>query len=58
MDSHLTLKEHNNQYLQKASSAEAKPRTLIKKHGTVPESVKDVQIAWVQAVTPYGSELW
>ena len=58
MDSHLTLKEHNNQYLQKARSAEAKLRTLIEKHGTVPESVRDVQIACIQAVTPYGSELW
>jgi len=58
MDSHLTLKEHHNQYLHKARSAEAKLRTLIKKHGTVPESVRDVQIAWVQAVAPYGSELW
>jgi hypothetical protein len=58
MDSHLTLKEHNNQYLQKASSAEANLRTLIKKHGTVPESVRDVQIARVQVVAPYGSELW
>jgi hypothetical protein len=58
MDSHLTLKEHHTQYLQKARSTEAKLRTLIKKHRTVPDSVRDVQIAWVQAVTPYGSELW
>jgi len=42
MDSHLTLKEHHNQYLQQARSAEAKLRTLIKKHRTVPESVRDV----------------
>jgi len=37
---------------------EARLRTLTKTHGVVPESVRAVQGACVQAVTLDGSELW
>jgi len=58
MDSHLTLKEHHNRCMPKARSAEARLRSLNKKHGIVPDSIRAVQIACVQAVALYRSELW
>ena len=39
-------------------AAEARLRTLTTTYGIVPESVRAVQVACVQAVTLYGSELW
>ena len=58
MDAHLTLKEHHNCCMKKARAAEARLRTLTTTYGVVPESVRAVQIACVQAVALYGSELW
>ena len=58
MDVHLTLKEHHNQCMMKARAAEAILRTLTKTYWVVPESVWDVQVACVQAVAQYGSDLW
>ena len=58
MDAHLTFKEHHNRCMEKPRAAEARLRTLTKMHGIVPERVRAVQIACVQAVALYGSELW
>jgi len=58
MDVHLTLKEHHNRCLKKARAAEARLRTLTKTYGVVPESVRAVQVACVEAVGLFGSELW
>jgi len=58
MDAHLTFKEHHNRCMKKARAAEARLRTLTKTYGVVPESVRAVQVACIQAVALYGSELW
>jgi len=58
MDAHLTFKEHHNRCMKKARAAEARLRVLAKMHGIIPERVRAVQIACVQAVALYGSELW
>jgi len=58
MDAHLTFKRQHNQCMKNARAAEARLRTLTKTYGVVPESVRAVQVACVQAVALYGSELW
>jgi hypothetical protein len=55
---HLMLKERQNQCMTKARAAEARRRTLTKTYGVVPERVRPIQVACVQAVALYGSELW
>jgi len=58
MGSHLTFKEHHNRCMKKARAAQARLRALRKMHGIVPERVGGVQIACVQAVALYRSEMW
>jgi hypothetical protein len=58
MDAHLTFKQHHNRCMKKARAAEAQLRALTKMHGIVPERVRAVQIASVQAIALYGSERW
>jgi hypothetical protein len=58
MDAHLTFKEHHNQCMKKARAAEVRLRVLMKMHGVIPEQVRVVQIACVQTIALYGSELW
>ena len=58
MDAHLTFKEHHNRCMTRARAAEARLRTLTKTYGVVPETVRAVRVACVQAVALYGSELW
>ena len=58
MDAHLTFKDQHNRFMKKARAAEAGLRTLTTIYGIVPESVMAVQVACVQAVALYGSELW
>ena len=58
MDAQLTFKEQHNRCMKKARAVEARLRTLTKTYGVVPESVSAFQVACVQAVTLYGSELW
>jgi ribonuclease HI len=58
LDSHLTLQEHHNKMMNKARRAEARVRSLGGKFGLTPENVRKIQIAAVQAVALYGSELW
>jgi hypothetical protein len=57
MDAHLTLKEHHNQGIIKARTAQASLRTLTEIYRIVSESVRADQVACFQAVTLYGSEL-
>ena len=57
-DAHLTFKEQHNRCMKKARAAEAGLRTLTKPYGVVPESVRAVQMACVQAAALYGSEVW
>jgi len=57
MDAHLTFKEHHNRCMKKARAAEARLRTRTTTYDVVPESVRAVQLACVQAVALYGSEL-
>jgi hypothetical protein len=58
MDAHLMFKEHHNPCRNKARGAEARLRVLTRMHGIVQERVRAVQIACVQAVTPYVREIW
>jgi len=58
IDAYLTFKEHHNRCMKKARAAEARLRMLTRTYCVVPESVRAVQVACVQAVTLYGSELW
>jgi hypothetical protein len=58
MDAHLTFKDHHNRCMKKPRAAEARLRTLPKTYGVVPESERAVQVACIQAVAQYGSELW
>jgi hypothetical protein len=44
--------------MKKARAAEARLQSLTKAYGVVPESVRAVQVACVQAVALHGSELW
>jgi len=55
---HLRLKEHHNRWMKKASAAEARLSTLWVMYGLFPESLRVIQIACIEAVTLYGSELW
>jgi hypothetical protein len=58
MDTYLTFKEHDNRYMKKARAAEARLRLLTKTYSAAPESVQAVQVAYVDAVELYASELW
>jgi hypothetical protein len=58
IDAHLTFKDHHNRCMTLAKRAEVRLRSLTKTYGVVPESIWDVEVACVQAVVLYGSELW
>jgi phage terminase small subunit len=58
IDSHLSLKEHQNTMMSKAYRAEARVRSLRGKFGLSPENVRKIQVAAVQAVALYEVELW
>jgi hypothetical protein len=57
MDAHPTFKENHNRCMKKASAAESRLHVLTRMHGIIPELVRAVQIACVQAVALYGSGL-
>jgi hypothetical protein len=57
-DAHLTFNEHHNRCMKQARAAEARLRVLTNMHKIIPEPVRAVQTACVQAVALYGSELW
>jgi hypothetical protein len=57
IDAHLTFKEHHNRFMKTARAAEARLQTLTKTYCVVPESVRAVQMACVEAVALSGSTL-
>jgi len=58
MDAHLTLKEHHNQGIKKVREEDTRLHIRMRMHGVVPDLLRTVQIAYVQAAALYGSELW
>jgi len=58
MDVHLTVQEDYNPCIKKASAVEARLRHRAKSSGVVPESVRAIKVACLQAVSLYWSELW
>jgi ribonuclease HI len=58
IDSALTFRQHQHAMLKNARNAQARLRRLAGKMGLVPDSVRRTQVACVQAVALYGSELW
>jgi len=58
MNADLTFKEHHNRCMKRGWAAEARLRTLTEIYGVVPDSVRAVQVACVQAVALYRSEVW
>jgi hypothetical protein len=54
----LTLKDHTKRTLAKARKAQNRVRSLMVKTGLNPGGCQRIQVAAVQAVALYGSELW
>jgi hypothetical protein len=54
----LTLKDHTKKTLAKARRAQNRVRSLMNNKRLSPESCQRFQVAAVQAVALYGSELW
>jgi hypothetical protein len=50
MDAHLTFKNHHNRCMKKARAPQARLRLLTKIHGIIPDRVRAVQMACIQAV--------
>jgi len=58
IDSALSFRQHHHAMLKSARNAQARLRRHAGKMGLVPDSVRRTQVACVQAVALYGSELW
>ena len=58
LDDMLTLNDHTKKTLAKARKAQNRVRSLMTKKGLSSEGCKRIQVAAVQAVALYGSELW
>jgi len=58
LDDMLTLNDHMKKTLAKARRAQNKVKSLMTKKGSNSEGCKRIQVAAVQAVALYGSELW
>jgi len=58
LDDMLTLNDHTKKTLAKARRAQNRVRSLMTKKGLNSEGCKRIQVAAVQAVALYGSELW
>jgi len=58
LDDMLTLNDHTKRTLAKARRAQIRLRSLMVKKGLSSEGCKRIQVAAVQAVALYGSELW
>ena len=50
MHTHLTFQEHHNRCMKKARAAAARLGVITTMHGIIPERVRAVQIACIQAV--------
>jgi len=57
MDAHIMFKEPHNRYMKKARAPEARLGTPTTTYAVVPQSIRAVSVACVQAVALYGSEL-
>jgi hypothetical protein len=57
MDAYLMFKKHHNRCMKKASTADARLHILTTIYRIIPEQVRAVQIACIQVVALYGSEL-
>jgi len=58
LDDMLTLNDHTKKTLAKARRAQNRVRSLMVKKGLSSEGCKRIQVAAVQAVALYRSELW
>jgi hypothetical protein len=58
LDDMLTLKDHTKRMLAKSRKAQNSVRSLMVKKGLSPGACQRIQVAAVQAVALYGSELW
>jgi len=58
MDTHLTFKEYHNRCIKKVKSADVQLQSLTGEHGILPPCMRAVQVACVQAITLYKSEVW
>jgi len=58
LDSMLTLNNHTKKTFAKARRAQGRVTSLMVKKGLSPEGCQQVQVAALQAVALYGSELW
>jgi len=58
LDDMLTLNDYTKKTLAKAMRAQNRVRSLMTKKGLSSEECKRIQVAAVQAVALYGSELW
>jgi len=58
LDDMLTLNDHTKKTLAKARKVQSRVRSLMVKKGLNSEGCKRIQVAAVQAVALYGSELW
>jgi len=58
LDDMLTLNDHMKKTLAKARKAQNRVRSLMMKKGLSSEECKRIQVAAVQVVALYGSELW
>ena len=58
LDSRLNFHAHFNERIKSAKAAEARIKSLCKVYGLCPALVRRIQVAAVQSVALYGSELW
>jgi len=58
LDDMLTLNDHTKKTLANAKKAQNRVRSLMMKKGLSSEGCKRIQVAAVQAVALYRSELW
>jgi len=58
LDDRLTLNDHTKKTFAKTWKAQNRVRSLMTKKGLSSEGCKRIQVAAVQAVALYGSELW
>ena len=58
LDNGLSFKAHYQIRLQKAKTAENRLKSIAGNHGLSPGLVRRIQIAVVQSIALYGSEIW
>jgi hypothetical protein len=58
IDGQLTFATHHNIMMRKARQAQVRLKGLCKTRGLPPANVQKIQIACIQAVALFGSEIW